>query len=291
MQTIGERLEEARKRKGISIREAAEGTKIRGDYLHKFENNQFDIRLPEIYVRGFLRNYAVYLKLSGDKISNDYLALGLGDPKNARPINREIYGRMDLSVASASKNAEDARPAPSPAASAMTPGSEPVASGSGGDNNPATFRPRGGGGGGTGFSIDPNLILKGAALLGVLVVLVLLLIWGIGALTNKSSKSASPSVATDNATWVKPQPGERTLGIVATASVDLITVTDSAGAVLYRGPLRTGENRAVPRTGIVFVTTDQPQNVSVQTEAGGTLYSLKDPSTGQFMKRSKIGAP
>ena len=28
MQTIGERLEEARKRKGISIREAAEGTKI-----------------------------------------------------------------------------------------------------------------------------------------------------------------------------------------------------------------------------------------------------------------------
>ena len=79
MQTIGERLEEARKRKGISIREAAEATKIRGDYLHKFENNQFDIRLPEIYVRGFLRNYAVYLKLPGDKISNDYLALGLGD--------------------------------------------------------------------------------------------------------------------------------------------------------------------------------------------------------------------
>ncbi len=290
MQTIGERLEEARKRKGISIREAAEGTKIRGDYLHKFENNQFDIRLPEIYVRGFLRNYAVYLKLSGDKISNDYLALGLGDQKHGRPINREIYGRMDLSVASANKNAEDARPAPSPAASAMTPGSEPVASGSGGDNNPATFRPRGGGGGGAGFSIDPNLILKGAALLGGIVVLVLLLIWGIGQLTNKS-KSSAPAVATDNSTWVKPQPGERTLGIVATASVDLITVTDSSGAVLYRGPLRTGENRAVPRTGIIFVTTDQPQNVSVQTESGGTLYSLKDPTSGQFMKRSKIGAP
>ncbi|MFA6289314.1 MAG: helix-turn-helix domain-containing protein [Opitutaceae bacterium] len=289
MQTIGERLEEARKRKGISIREAAEGTKIRGDYLHKFENNQFDIRLPEIYVRGFLRNYAVYLKLSGDKISNDYLALGLGDQKNARPINREIYGRMDLSVASASKNAEDARPAPSPAAAAMAPGKESASSGSGGDNNPATFRPRGGGG--AGFSIDPNLIIKGAALIGGVVVLVLLLIWGIGALTNKSSTPAAPAVAVDNSTWVKPQPGERTLGIVATASVDLITVTDSAGVVLYRGPLRTGENRAVPRTGIIFVTTDQPQNVSVQTENGGTLYSLKDPSTGQFMKRSKIGAP
>ena len=71
MQTIGERLEEARKRKGISIREAAEATKIRGDYLHKFEGNQFDINLPEIYVRGFLRTYATYLKLSSDKINSD----------------------------------------------------------------------------------------------------------------------------------------------------------------------------------------------------------------------------
>ena len=63
MQTIGERLEEARKRKGISIREAAEATKIRGDYLQKFESNQFDLNLAEIYVRGFLRGYAQFLKL------------------------------------------------------------------------------------------------------------------------------------------------------------------------------------------------------------------------------------
>ena len=58
MQSIGERLEEARKKKGISIREAAEATKIRGDYLQQFENNRFDINLTEIYVRGFLRAYA-----------------------------------------------------------------------------------------------------------------------------------------------------------------------------------------------------------------------------------------
>ena len=68
MQTIGERLEEARKRKGISIREAAEATKIRGDYLHKFESNQFDIKLPDIYIRGFLRIYSNFLKLPGEKM-------------------------------------------------------------------------------------------------------------------------------------------------------------------------------------------------------------------------------
>lgn len=103
MQTIGERLEEARKRKGISIREAAEATKIRGDYLHKFESNQFDIKLPEIYVRGFLRIYSNFLKLPADKIVNDYLSLGLGEGGRpaSRGLNREIYGKMEISHATA----------------------------------------------------------------------------------------------------------------------------------------------------------------------------------------------
>ena len=56
MQTIGERLEEARKRKGISVREAAETTKIRSDYLQKFEANSFDVNLPPLYIRGFVSN-------------------------------------------------------------------------------------------------------------------------------------------------------------------------------------------------------------------------------------------
>jgi len=284
MQTIGERLEEARKRKGISIREAAEATKIRGDYLHKFENNQFDIRLPEIYVRGFLRSYAVYLKLPGDKISNDYLALGLGEARHARPINREIYGRMDLSIASAAKNAEDARPsahAPGPSAAATAPSGDPE-SASAHDSNPATFRPRGGG---NGFPIDPALLVKGAALAAGAVVLVLLLVWGVGKLGKGGSAAAS------NVTWVKPQSGERALGIVASGPVDMVTLTDSGGTVLYRGPLKAGETRAVPRTSGITIVTDQPQNVQVQVETGGTLYPLKDPKTGQFLKRSTVKAP
>src|SRR5581483_8940018 len=99
MQTIGERLEEARKKKGISVREAAEATKIRGDYLQKFESNQFDIGLTEIYTRGFLRTYASFLKVPSDRVMSDYAALGRGDVRPRQP-NREIYGRMDITVAS-----------------------------------------------------------------------------------------------------------------------------------------------------------------------------------------------
>ncbi|HEY1764713.1 MAG TPA: helix-turn-helix domain-containing protein, partial [Opitutaceae bacterium] len=70
--TIGERLEDARKKRGISIREAAEATKIRGEYLQKFEGNQFEIGLTDIYTRGFLRGYANYLRLPADRILNDF---------------------------------------------------------------------------------------------------------------------------------------------------------------------------------------------------------------------------
>ena len=109
MTTIGERLEEARKKKGISIREAAEATKIRGDYLQKFEGNQFDIGLTEIYVRGFLKSYAVFLKLPADRILNDYASLGRGEARPRQP-SREVYGRMDLSVASNDESSERAAP-------------------------------------------------------------------------------------------------------------------------------------------------------------------------------------
>jgi cytoskeleton protein RodZ len=271
MQTIGERLEEARKRKGISIREAAEATKIRGDYLHKYENNQFDIKLPEIYVRGFLRTYALYLKLPGDKIINDYHALGLGDAaKQNRPLNREVYGRMDISIANA--KAGNVTEAPSAAAAAMTPGADVIPA----DKNPATFRPRAPGG----LNIDPNLLIKGGALLAGVIVLVLLLIWGVGALMK--DKPA------DNITWVKPQAGERTIGLVGVATTELVTATDAAGTVLYRGPLKAGETRPVPRNSAVTIATETPQSVMI--ELNGQQWPLKDRS-GQFMKRSTVQGP
>ncbi|NCG08387.1 MAG: helix-turn-helix domain-containing protein [Verrucomicrobia bacterium] len=94
MQTIGERLEEARKRKGISLREAAEVTKIRSDYLSYLEQNNFDFDLPEIYRTGFIKNYARYLKLDADKIITDYNTQRLGMSRNKRAAT-EWFGSSE----------------------------------------------------------------------------------------------------------------------------------------------------------------------------------------------------
>ena len=98
---LGERLEEARKRKGVTIREAAEATKIRGDYLLAMEDNSFTIALPQIYIRGFLKNYARFLQMDTTKILTDYDAhlLGRNPPPTTTILdrgNQESLGRVEI---------------------------------------------------------------------------------------------------------------------------------------------------------------------------------------------------
>ncbi|MBC8347440.1 MAG: helix-turn-helix domain-containing protein [Verrucomicrobia bacterium] len=68
MASIGQKLEEARNRKGISIREAEEATKIRGHFLASFEKDAFDVDLPPVYLSGFLKNYARFLGLDPEAV-------------------------------------------------------------------------------------------------------------------------------------------------------------------------------------------------------------------------------
>lgn len=102
MQTIGEKLEEARKQKGITIREAAEVTKIRGEFLAHFENNHFDLNLPEIYSRGFVKLYAKFLGLDPEQIGVEYNAHRLGGLRvgSRRDLqtgsSRESLGRIEV---------------------------------------------------------------------------------------------------------------------------------------------------------------------------------------------------
>jgi len=78
---IGQKLEDARNRKGISIREASESTKIRGDFLTSFEAGKFDLNLPEVYLRGFIRVYARFLGIDPESAVAD-LSLEIGSGKN-----------------------------------------------------------------------------------------------------------------------------------------------------------------------------------------------------------------
>ena len=266
MQTIGERLEEARKKKGISIREAAEATKIRGDYLQKFEGNHFDIGLTEIYTRGFLRNYANFLKLPAERILNDYSALGRGEARPRQP-SREVYGRMDISVATAGEPSDRAAPPEEGAA-------EP---------EPARAQPRYPRGG-TSLPLgpDPAVIFRYVKWAGGALVL-LLAIWLVSSLiSSRGSKSASaaqplPAVATQPAAsnravitaldvvrvqvWVKNEDasyGDILLPPTTLAKNETATFTKSGPVYIYAS---AQENIRIDFSGKQFTPSAPPHNV------------------------------
>ncbi|MDR3317762.1 MAG: helix-turn-helix domain-containing protein [Puniceicoccales bacterium] len=65
---IGNLFSETRKRKGISLEEAAEMVHIKAEYLEAIENGSFDFILPDIYKRGFYKTYAGFLGLNVEEI-------------------------------------------------------------------------------------------------------------------------------------------------------------------------------------------------------------------------------
>lgn len=269
MQTIGERLEEARKKKGISIREAAEATKIRGDYLQKFEGNHFDIGLTEIYTRGFLRTYANYLKIPSDRIISDYAALGRGDTRPRQP-NREVYGRMDISIAHADSTDRNAPPP------------EPVAEPSPANRGPNRTR--------AGTSLptgpDPALVFKYVKIGGA-VVIVLVLLWIIKALF--FSGGPTPSGRGTSATTSGP-----TVGLVALRPVQIklarpSTVNpDADGEIVYARTLAAGSTITIPWIGGAYLTAEPATSVEIIL---GTQRRNLAELLGPGVNRGQLPAP
>jgi len=72
MKNIGEKLEQARNAKGLTIKEIAHATKIRAEFLSCMEKNDFSYNMPNVYKRGFLRLFSDYLKLNTEEILRDY---------------------------------------------------------------------------------------------------------------------------------------------------------------------------------------------------------------------------
>ncbi len=234
MQTIGERLEEARKRKGVSIREAAETTKIRGDYLQKFEANSFDVDLPPLYVRGFLRTYARYLELDPVRIVGDFDSLGGRPRQAAKRENRENYGRVDFSE---------------PAAAKSEP-SEPTA-------------PEGGR-----SAHDQAVMLKFALLGGGALIAVIVVILLVKVLFASSSTTANPSASNQAA----PQTTRATQTREATFTVTVLEPTrvkvayaDNSTVFLDgKFALNRGETKSIRYTQELIVTVEQPERIRIE---------------------------
>lgn len=271
MQTIGERLEEARKKKGISIREAAEATKIRGDFLQKFESNHFDIGLTEIYTRGFLRTYANFLKVPADRLLNDYAALGRSETRPRTP-NREVYGRMEISVATAGESSDRAAPPSEEAAPAESPRPQPRYP-RGGTNLPS--------------GPDPAIIFKYAKWV-VGGILIIALLWIAKSFWNRDSDTSVTPARAANAI---NRPASPTLTLIGLDRVNLqvwrANSDTTYGELLWEGTLAKSQTQIIPRPGVLYITANPNENFAM--EADGKRLTMGNLGTGS--RTGRIPAP
>jgi hypothetical protein len=71
---IGKSLRNAREQQKLEFSDIERSTRIRGKYLRALEEGRFDVLPGTAYVKGFLRTYAEYLGLDGQRFLDEYNA-------------------------------------------------------------------------------------------------------------------------------------------------------------------------------------------------------------------------
>jgi len=94
MNQLGERLREARESQGISLSQAAVETRILQRYLVALEDGDYQHLPGDVYARGFIRNYALYLSIPADELIELYRReRGMSEPIRVVPATSSLRVR------------------------------------------------------------------------------------------------------------------------------------------------------------------------------------------------------
>lgn len=94
---IGATLRETRNRRKVELSEVEAAIKIRVRYLQAIENEEWDALPGDAYARGFIRTYAYYLGLDGERLADDYRRTVAPPgaervPKRVEPVPTAVRG-------------------------------------------------------------------------------------------------------------------------------------------------------------------------------------------------------
>lgn len=101
MESIGEKLRQAREARKITIKEVVKETNVSPLYLQALEEEKFDRFPSETYLIGFLRTYAEFLKLDVESIVQAYKGYKIGE--SATPLEeltKPTKSNINLAVSS-----------------------------------------------------------------------------------------------------------------------------------------------------------------------------------------------
>ncbi|MGB3634331.1 MAG: helix-turn-helix domain-containing protein [Rubrobacteraceae bacterium] len=81
---IGLTLQQARQERGLSYEDAERDTKIRVRYLEAMERNDYEALPGVVYAQGFLKTYANYLDLDGERLAQEFK-----DRQSTSPLSQD----------------------------------------------------------------------------------------------------------------------------------------------------------------------------------------------------------
>ncbi len=105
MATVAEQLRHAREEQKLDIHQIAEITKIKTDHIRALESGNYDVFIAPVYIRGFVRTYARWLKLDEAHIMAD-LDTELGQSEKFSeppPLTGPHRGALDFVMLQLSK--------------------------------------------------------------------------------------------------------------------------------------------------------------------------------------------
>lgn len=72
MKAIGDFFKQRRKENNLSLKEVENGTSIRMNYLQAIEEGEVHKLISPVYAQGFVKQYAVFLGVDGEKIVSEH---------------------------------------------------------------------------------------------------------------------------------------------------------------------------------------------------------------------------
>jgi len=90
--TIGQKLEAARREKGVTVSEAGQATKILSKFIEAMEADDFGALSAPVYAKGFIRMYAQYLGLDAAPLVDEYVSQL--SPRSKPQLGEEVRQKL-----------------------------------------------------------------------------------------------------------------------------------------------------------------------------------------------------
>ncbi len=88
---IGDILRQERERQHLTIKDIERGTSIRGLYIEAIEQGEYATLPGDVYTKGFIRNYANFLKIDADDCVKRYVMENHPDQTPAEPVQADVH--------------------------------------------------------------------------------------------------------------------------------------------------------------------------------------------------------